>query len=190
MESQEHTGEVKTYSGNKSQELIYATNGEPFKTEAAAKNSFTQQKLDPRIHSVLKLSLGDDGSEGWAIMRHPFPVHDDPTEKFWRVKFHGRQSVFEPEDVVLAVNGETLVCQREVETIIPDKFREAADHSVYQAFRQVPNKPRKNIGWIKTYPYELVGPGSRQEYTDQKTKGTQQTKEMIAKYGYEAASED
>lgn len=112
-------------------------------------------------------------------------TQEPPQEKCWRVIFNAKSSPNDTEDVILSVNGESLVCRREVETIIPDRYKECADHATYVTFRQLPDKPRKIMGRIKKYPYQVVTEATWAEYEKMKAEGTKSTKEAIQKHGYD-----
>jgi len=109
--------------------------------------------------------------------------------KYYRVQFLEKSSPNDTDDVELSVNAETLVIQRNVEVIIPERFKVCADNATYQQFKQIPGKPRKLRGTIKVYPYQLLGEATEAEFLAMKQKGDKQTKEHIAKYGY-GGSED
>ena len=106
-------------------------------------------------------------------------------EKYWHVMFSDKTSPNDTDDVELSVNGETLVIQRGVKVIIPDRFKVCADNATYQQFTQVPGKPRKLRGTIKVYPYQLMGEASQKEFFDLKRKGDRKTKEVIAQFGFD-----
>jgi len=110
-------------------------------------------------------------------------------EKYFEVVFHARSSPNDTESVQLAVNGETLIMQREMPVIVPQRFLECADHAVRPVFRQLPNKPRKVTGSVKTYPYEKKRPATREEYENQKREGTQKTLDDIRKFGFNPEDE-
>lgn len=106
-------------------------------------------------------------------------------EKYFRVIFSDKTSANDTDDVELSVNGETLVIQRAVEVIIPERFKICADNATYQQFTQVPGKPRKLRGTIKVYPYQMLGESSKKEFFDMKKRGDKQTKDFIAKFGFD-----
>lgn len=113
-----------------------------------------------------------------------------PKEKYYRVMFMEKTSPNDTDDVELAVNAETLVIQRNVEVIIPERFKVCADNATYQQFKQVPGKPRKLRGTIKVYPYQLLGETTEEAFIKMKRMGDKQTKDHIAKYGFGGSSED
>jgi len=110
--------------------------------------------------------------------------------KYYRVMFLDKSSPNDTDDVELSVNAETLVIQRSIEVIIPERFKVCADNATYQQFKQVPGKPRKLRGTIKVYPYQLLGEATEAEFIAMKRKGDKQTKDHIAKYGYGGEPED
>lgn len=112
-------------------------------------------------------------------------VEKKPVEKYWKVMFSDKGSTNDPDDVQLSVNGETLVIQRSTEVVIPDRFKVAADNATYPQFKQVPGKPRKLRGTIKIFPYQLMGEASAKDFLKMKKLGDKQTKEIIAKFGFD-----
>jgi hypothetical protein len=121
----------------------------------------------------------------------PKEVHIEyQKEKYYRVRFQAKSHPNDTDDVMLAVNGETLLIGREKEVVVPQRFLECADHAVHQHFRQLPNKPRKVMGTIKTYPYDRLGEATEMEYFKQKDEGTALTRDAIRKHGFGLEPED
>lgn len=147
--------------------LIVGKDGNPFKDKKAAITSMNGKGI--KSYSVVHVE------GGFAVK----------TERFWRVSFQAKASPNDQEDVHLTVNGETLIIAREREVVIPDRYRECADHATYPQFRQLPNQPRKIIGRIKVFPYDLKGEATEAEYLEQKRSGTKKTKEIINRHGHD-----
>ena len=105
---------------------------------------------------------------------------------FHWVRFHAKSNPEDQDDVHLIVNGEVLVMQREKKVVVPSHFLEAADHGTYIKFRQLPNKPRKVMGRIKTFPYDKLGDATEKEFREQKRAGTKKTKDHIKRFGFDA----
>lgn len=145
--------------------LIVTNEGVPYKTREALSLAMAKKKI--KTYDVVNI----DG--GFAAK----------AEKFHRVRFQAKASPNDPEDVQLSVNGETLVISREKEVIIPDRFKECADHATFPIFRQMPNLPRKITGRIRLFPYDLLGQATEGEYLAEKADGTRKTKDIIKKYG-------
>lgn len=102
-----------------------------------------------------------------------------PAEKYFRVHFHAKQSATESDDVVLSVNGEVLVCQREQDVVLPQRYLECASHAVHPQYKQLPGEPRKVVARIRLYPFDNKGEATRQEFIEQRDAGTKKTREMI-----------
>jgi len=153
--------------------VIYSGQGQPFKSEPAARAHITKNGLDPNVFKVLSV---EDG----FIIRREEKVQKP--EKYYRVRFSHKQNPYDEEDVILTVNGETLVMQRGVDTIIPGRFKECADHATYPHFTQNrPNEPRKQVGSIMVYPYSLLGEATEAEYLRMLREGNKTTKETLAR---------
>jgi hypothetical protein len=113
------------------------------------------------------------------------PGEPEHIETYWKVRFNAKAVESETDDVILIVNGETLIMQRDKEIIIPGRFKECADHAEIPRFRQLPNAPRKVMSPIKVYPYSIIGKSTKKEYDIQKNRGDKQSKQNIKKYGFE-----
>jgi hypothetical protein len=149
-------------------DYIINSDGKPFETEKEARAAMKKKGI--RIYTLCRMEEG-----GFKVI----------PEKYWRVKFQAKSNPNDSEDVQLSVNGETLIIAREREVIIPDRFKECADHGVYPQFRQLPNQPRKIIGRIKTFPYDTIGPATESEYFKAKAEGTRKTIETVNRYGHD-----
>ena len=153
-----------------SPEQIFSNQGVPFKSEAAARAAISHKNLDADLYMVQSFE------DGYIIVPKP---KQDTKEKYFRVVFNHKASPNDEDDVTLIVNGETLVLQRGVETIIPGKYKECADHATYPVFRQRPNEARKQIGTVMVFPYSLKGEATEQEYRELLMEGNKKTKEAI-----------
>lgn len=164
------------------EQLILTAQGQPFKSREIAVSAIAKKSLDKNTHDVKAL---EDG--GFAIIEVAPKV---VPEKYYRVRFHPKSEKNQPNDVMLSVNGETLIMPRAVETIIPSRFKECADHATYPEFRQLPNQPRKVVAHIKVFPYDLLGEATEAEFRQMLNEGNRKTKENIKKYGYNVQPED
>jgi len=153
-----------------SPEQIFSGQGIPFKSEQKARAAITQKGLNPDDYVVRS------HEDGYIIV--PKPKQDTP-EKYYRVTFNHKSSPNDEDDVTLIVNGEPLVIQRGVETIIPGRYKECADNATYPVFRQRPNESRKQIGTVMVFPYSLMGEASEHEYRKLLKEGNKKTKEAI-----------
>lgn len=173
-------------SNDKGDILFMKKDGDPWKTEAAAKTAMTLQGWGDNTH--LPVELPD--SRGWALKQIRDPEQYKPKapkkepEKYYRVRFNGKARPDDYDDVILSVNGETLVIQREKEVIVPGRFKECADHAMYQVFRQRPGEDRKVAGTVSVFPYSLLGEASEKDWLEFKTAGDKKQKENIKRYGY------
>jgi hypothetical protein len=113
-----------------------------------------------------------------------------PKEKYYRVMFLDKSSPNDPDDVELSVNAETLVIQRGVVVVIPERFKVCADNAKFQHFKQVPGKPRKLRGTIKIFPFQLLGEATEAEFLAMKSKGNKQTRDFIKKFGFDGNPDD
>jgi len=173
---------------------IVKRSGDPFKTEASARTMIHKLGLNPGTHRVVRI-VGEVGSEeeGYGIELPaaeddiPVPVYK---ETYKMVRFQAKSNDNDPEDVVLAVNGEQLIIRRECEVILPGRFLECADHARFPKFIQTPNVPRKVVSTIHKYPYSVIGDATKREYDTQRLAGTQKVKDNIKRFGYGVAPED
>lgn len=101
-------------------------------------------------------------------------------ERYYKVRFHNASDANATQDVELGCNGEMLVIQRNVPTIIPERFKVVADNAVGHKFSQRPNELRKIIATVQTYPYDLIGEATEKEYEALKASGTKQLMATVA----------
>lgn len=116
---------------------------------------------------LIQTRVEKDGSKTVTNFRLP---PDRPA--FARVRFHNKANENDPTDVVLPVQGDSLVVKRNVVTIIPNAYREAADHATFEKFEVKPGNQRKVIATIQKYPYDFLGAATEQEYLLAKSQGT------------------
>lgn len=103
--------------------------------------------------------------------------------KYKRVIFDQKSNPTDANDVVLAVQGFTIKCQRGVETIVPDFILDAADHATYAKYRVVPGEGRKVGERIRKFPYKVIGEATASEFKALFAAGTKKTREAIAAHG-------
>lgn len=166
--------EINLPEEKQDENLILSARGNPFKTEALARNAIEKRGLDPAKWTPKDLG----NNEGYGIVRK---ADVKVKEKYWKAVFNQRVGPGEEKDVELTVNGEPLIIQRGVETIIPDRYRECADHTTYEIFTQKPNQPRKSVGTAQLYPYALMGEATEEEYLKLKAEGNKKTQEELDK---------
>ena len=103
-------------------------------------------------------------------------------ERFHKVMFVERMSENETRDVQLMVNGEVLLIERGKEVVVPERFLECAQHTKQPRYKQMPNEPRKVIGYIQTYAYHILEKDvGEAAYKKMKAKGDKATKERLAR---------
>ena len=158
-----------------SQELILPPSGLAFKNEAAARAAITHKGLG-ETHTVIP---HEDGfaivSQGVKPVEEKPVAEQPPKEKFFVVKFSAKSNPNDQEMVILAVNGETLVIQRECEVTIPARYCECARHAITMKYSQKPGQVRKIIGKVMTYPFETLRDGKAEDFYRAKTEGTKRT---------------
>ena len=119
-------------------------------------------------------TTASEPEEPVALGPAPAPEY---VEAYHRVVFQDRSNPADQEDVHIGVNGEWLVMQRGKEVIVPQRFLGAADHARYPQIRQLPNQPRRTVGWVQVFPYRVVERDvPKAEYFAAKKAGTQQQK--------------
>jgi hypothetical protein len=111
------------------------------------------------------------------------PEQPEYIETYHWVKFHQRSSPNDEVRVKLTVNGECLLIQRGIKVPLPRRFMEAADHTTHEEYSQEPGEQRKIVTEVTTFPYELIGDTTREEFERFKREGTRATKEQLVKDG-------
>lgn len=104
-----------------------------------------------------------------------------PKEKYYRMRFHAKSHPNDEDNVILSVNGETIVVERQKEVVLPERYKVCADNARSPQFRQLPNQTRKIVGEVMTFPFDLLGEGTEAEYMKMKSEGTKATRDSIAK---------
>jgi len=170
--------------------IIYSSGGEPFVSESGAKKAMKMKGLDPDLWEPAPITgkpTNEDPMgtriEGY-VLRKVQPKEKHVKSDFYRVRFTEKSNPADPDDVMLAVNGENLICQRGVEVIIPARFKECADHGTFPVFKQLPNKPRKIVAKIQYFPYQYMGPATEADFVRMKKEGTKKTKEHVKQFGF------
>ena len=101
----------------------------------------------------------------------------DPPKKYFKVRFHERQTPTEPVNVVLGINGEILVVKRGELVILPEEFVELARSCVLRCYFPVP-EGQKTVRKKMTMPrcsFDLLGESTEAEYLKMKEEGTKKT---------------
>lgn len=160
-------------------QTIYMKPGVPFLTAKDAQGFITRNRINIGTNRI----IGCEG--GFAIYGDGQKAPVPPKEKYWWVTFNERSNETDPEDVQLSVNGETLIIQRGKKVIIPDRYKECAEHALIQKFVQLPDKPRKHLSPIMKFPFTTHGEATEAEFRKMKTEGTKKTDENIRRYGFE-----
>lgn len=174
--------------------LLIGATGKPFSTEKWAKIAMEKKGLDASKHTVVEhpqggfaikriskegeVPVGYKSDEGESI---EVTAPKQEGEKYYKVRFHAKSNPNDTDNVTLGVNGEILVIKREEEVIIPERFVECARHATYPQFTQLPNEPRKITGKVMTFPLDILGEGTREEYLKMKKEGTEKTQEALEK---------
>jgi hypothetical protein len=108
-----------------------------------------------------------------------------PPEKYYRVRFQPKSSPEEERDVMLSVNCVPLIIPRNVETIIPERYKICADNAITIKYEQKPGESRKIAGEVLKFPYMLIGEATREEYLALKAAGDKATREDIERRQHE-----
>lgn len=123
----------------------------------------------------------DEGDDGDAGEVSSVPVAPKVAkEGYKRVRFHVKSRPDDDDDVTLAVNGDVLKIQRSMEVVIPDRYVECAKNARYPQFKQMPNQPRKIVGEILVYPYDMLGDATEAEYLQMREAGTKSDRAALA----------
>lgn len=173
----------------RAQDVILASDGNPFKTKKAAVAHANETNLDPDDYGILP--QGD----GFALVRknsgvwqtheklgdeHKAAAEKAPAkERYFRVRFHAKSSPSDTAHVELCVNCEVLIMQRERDVVLPERFVRHAQLCRYPDERQVPGQPRKTVGWVQIYPFTILGEATKAEFVQQRREGTELTRKAF-----------
>jgi len=157
-------------------DVIVKKNGEPFRAEQNARVALRKHNLSEKEWQVRKMGAG------FCIVRMPSvtsPKEESSTEtgvpedeEYFRIKCHDKAHPNDLPHVEVGVNGEFLKIQRNVEVVIPARFREALEHAEYNQYTHRPGEQRKVAGKVKIFPFDVLGKGTREEYLKMRTEGT------------------
>jgi len=128
-------------------------------------------------------SVGPEVQVGEAVASEKPVVIKPPKEKFYRMKFHAKSSPNDQDDVILSVNGESVVIERSKEVVLPERYRVCAENARSPQFRQMPTQQHKIVGEVITFPFDVLGEGTEAEYLDMKRAGTKLAKDTMDKEG-------
>jgi hypothetical protein len=97
----------------------------------------------------------------------PGSYGEDPANRiervFW-VEFAGRRNKYEPEDVTLSVNGETLSLQRQKKVPLLERFLGAARDAKEIRWDRKPGQERKPLAPVLTFPFSVHGEATREDF--------------------------
>lgn len=178
-------------ANEQSNELLLNKEGQPFRTWGAAHTAMRLRELDKSKWKIIPYQEGyaiapaDHPTEGVGPQTErdfqgddkpiyemqpakiPLPEGGFRLEKCYRVRFHPKLHENDPENVVLSVNMQTIVIQRDKIVTIPERFVEAADHAVVLTAHQEPGSPRKIVGTVRRFPRDILGEGTWEEFREQ-----------------------
>lgn len=171
----------------RAQDIIMSSDGNPFATDQKARKHAEATKLDADVYGVRAYE------NGFAIVRKASGIWqaldladaaaqqkaggEPVAEKYLYVKFHAMRDVSDTVNVEQGVNCVTLIFQREVKTICPERYINALRDARTPLFEVRPGQPRKVIGYQLTYPFDILpGESSREEFEKERREGTERTR--------------
>lgn len=92
-------------------------------------------------------------------------------EGHWEVRFAGKATPEDKEDVELQHEGNCLQMQREVPLILPGFYIALADDATHPLFRKVGSEPRKIVGYRQLFPFSVLREATEKEFRIQKEEG-------------------
>jgi len=200
--SQEHKSQEQSAAGKEQNTtppaFLMTQDNQPFANESSASRALRQRGLDEDMYAIKPQGDGYVAILKVMDATAPEPEPDEadkgdkpkPTkqtaankEEYFRVKFQPKSDANQPDEVILSVNGEVLQITRNVEVIIPKRFKECADNGVTAQFKQLPGQTRKVIGEVRTFPYDLLGPATEKEFIAMKQEGTRLARQSVESAG-------
>jgi hypothetical protein len=110
---------------------------------------------------------------------------EEAPEKYFKGRFHAKSRPDDEDKVTLGVHndvsGEVLVIEREKDVVLPERFWDCARNAHYPQFRQLPGQPRKIVGKVLMFPFEILGESTREAFLAQKKEGTDKLKAGLDK---------
>jgi len=175
-------------------EVLLSAQGEPYKTETAAKMAMAKKKLSVSANKVVPYKDGygivvrcDNNSEAEESLDSRKPadaassigsVKDTETTRQMKkmeykvVVFQEKTSENQLDDVPLGFNGNVMLYQRGKRVIASSGHLESADHGVIKKHKLIPGEERKVVGRVKKFPYVVVRESNYAEFTAYRQKGS------------------
>jgi|GEM_PF-5127412 len=104
-------------------------------------------------------------------------------DKFLKGMWANKSDPNEPDKVVITVNGEPIMWQRGVETIVPECYYLAAKDAVYNKYSVKPSEGRKVSARISRFPFTITGESTYDEFRAAFAAGSKFTREAVAIHG-------
>lgn len=167
--------------------MLMADDGQPFNSEA-----------DARQHQILRRVPGQyvprAWGSGWALVdvtriqdydraqiaQRPNDPALAPGQKYHWLRFHGKRYEDDFSQVRLCVEGKWLIFDRDRDVVVPDCYREAADHCRAPEYKALPGQPLKHKGYMLRFPYNYVREATREEYVASVAVGNQRRDQVLA----------
>jgi len=140
-----------------------------------------KEKVQPKADAKEKASETSPEKGVEAVAEKPSDGGEAalPVEGYRWVRFHIKSKPDDADDVILSVQGNVLVMQRDKKVPVPNRYIDLVQNAKCPQFRQMPNEDRKVIGEIRTYPYDDLGEATEKDYLEWKTDGTKASRDSL-----------
>jgi hypothetical protein len=102
-------------------------------------------------------------------------------DRYFFVKFQEKSSEQDLDLIPLGINNDVIMVRRGERIILPESYLRVADAAIYRKWRQVPGQQRKVETVVKRFPYERLGPASREEFVQMMMAGNERRDQDIAR---------
>ncbi|KKK59955.1 hypothetical protein LCGC14_3029200, partial [marine sediment metagenome] len=128
-----------------------------------------ERLVDHLGEKVAKKILQSKGTSGGTVDRIEIPSKKKKGEQstealqlpvmvegYWEVKFAGKATEEDKNDVEIQWEGRCLQMQREVPVILPGRYIEVNDHAYHHIFMKIGDQPRKIVGKKNHFPATIL----------------------------------
>lgn len=121
-------------------------------------------------------SSEDVTAEVLPVIQPPVAKRGAEKTEYRRIKFHSKSDKNQTDDIILSLNGETLLIQRDKEIVLPESFLRVADEATYNQYKAGTGS-RKVASRVRLYPYDMIGNATEKEFFAQRADGTRRQAE-------------
>jgi len=178
-------------------DVLFGQFGRPYPTFEEATIAMGRKGLNPNEWEVLPESGGfviaritEDLAAGQVETdsqppSEGIPEAKTPDEKYWVVIFQGKPLATDQDDIALGVNNETVLVPRGQETILPDRFLEAARNATHSIVKpkRMGNDMRLVPETVSRCPFHVLREATKKDFEELRQKGNKLSHAISEQWG-------